>query len=60
MDKNKSLFDREMWASLFRDLWKVVKRYPFLAIPFVMLYMRFFERDALNELIAKALEDDAS
>lgn len=39
---------------LVRDIWKIVERYPFLLFWPVTLYMRFFERERLNQMIEEA------
>lgn len=49
-----------MWRDVFRDLWKVIQRYPLLAWLPVTLYMRFFEPDKLKQMIDSALSESSA
>ena len=56
----REYFDGEMWRSVLRDVGRVFRRYPFLAFPPLLFYMKLCEREALDCMVKEALKGDRS
>lgn len=53
-DREGSVFDKEAWREVLQGSWRLFKLYPMLAFWPLTLYLRFFERERLDRMVAEA------
>lgn len=52
------MFNRQLWAQLLRDVWRLLKRHPWMATPAVVIWRVMTTEDERRQFIAEALRED--